>query len=205
MYIFSIHQVFTTHSLLIHAPTMLNPTNRFGEAMFRYARVAGQPMNLCVAYGSLHSYAPRSLWRTGRMGGFHLCVGAVLTQHGRGWGGIFHLPCWACVNIACRILCSVVLCCVVCCCVLFWVVLCCVVLCCVVRVAFLLCYIVFCCVVFCPVVLCCVVLCCVVLCCVVLCCVVLCCVVLCCVVSCCGTSVKMVHDLLHYPCMPPLP
>ena len=38
MYIFAIHQVFTKHRLLIRAPTMLNPTNRFGETMFWYTR-----------------------------------------------------------------------------------------------------------------------------------------------------------------------
>ena len=140
---------------------------------------------------------------------FHLRVGAVLTQHSsRGWGSIFHLPCWACVNIAYRIcvaLYCVVLFCVVLCCVVLYVVLCCFVLCCLCCFPFVLCCVLLCfvvlfsfCVVLCCVVLCCAVLCCVVLCCVVLCCVVLCCVVLCCVVLCCGTSVEMVYDLLHY-------
>ena len=41
MYIFAIHQV-VTKVLLIRAPTMLNPSNLFGENMFRYTRAVLQ-------------------------------------------------------------------------------------------------------------------------------------------------------------------
>ena len=152
---------------------------------------AASPTNRCIhvnRYVSLNTLENRlrgPVFFTSR-------IGAFLTQHSTGWGGISHLPCWACVNIAyriCVVLCCVVLCCVVLCCV----VLCCVVLCCVALRCVVLCCVVLCCVVLCCVVLCyvlfCVVLCFVVcvaflLYYVVLCCVVflLCCVVLCCVV-----------------------
>ena len=81
-------------------------------------------------------------WRTGRggLGIFHLRVGAVLTEHGRGWGVFFNSRVGSayriCVALWCGVVCfvRVVLCCVVLCCVvLCCVVLCCVVLCCVVK------------------------------------------------------------------------
>ena len=38
LYIECLHSVFQKHKLCIHAPTHINPTNRFGETMFRYTR-----------------------------------------------------------------------------------------------------------------------------------------------------------------------
>ena len=113
--------------------------------------------------------------RGGRGGTFQVCVGRVLTQHKRGWGGTFHRLCWGRVNTSnrwCVVVRVVVLCCVVLCCVvlfsfcvmLCYVVLCCVVLCCVVSFlvlfwVFFLCHFVQCfCFLFCCVVLCCVLL-----------------------------------------------
>ena len=143
---------------------------------------------LCVAYQHTNVAPTEEVFKStlGNMQGggiFHVRVGAVLTQHKRGRGGIFHRLCWGCVNTSnsvvwcCVVLCCVVLCCVVCCVLLCCVVLCCVVLCCVVLccvvcgvVLFLIlfcffvavsCRVVF---FFFFLVLCCVVLCCVVLC-----------------------------------------
>ena len=36
LYIECLHSVFQKHKLCIRAPTRINPTNRFGETMFRY-------------------------------------------------------------------------------------------------------------------------------------------------------------------------
>ena len=86
-------------------------------------------------------------WQGG--GIFRLCDGVVLTQWKRGWGGIFHRPCWGRVNtsttvvfvLLCGVSCGVVLCCVVLF-ILFSFVLCGVVLSCVVFCCVVLCYLV---------------------------------------------------------------
>ena len=116
-----------------------------------------------------------AIGRGGRGGTFQVCVGPVLTQHKRGWGGTFHRLCWGRVNTSnrwCVVVRVVVLCCVVLCCVVLfsfcvmvcYVVLCCVMLCCVVSFlvlfwVFFLCHFVQCfSFLFCCVVLCCILL-----------------------------------------------
>ena len=52
--------------------------------------------------GVLEGY--RAIGRGGRGGTFQVCVGPVLTQHMRGWGGTFHCLRWGRVNTSNRLL-----------------------------------------------------------------------------------------------------